>query len=167
MYYAGMLPASFFNRDVRKVAESLLGAYLVRRVNGKTTKHLITEVEAYDGINDTACHASKGRTARTEIMFGPAGHWYVYLCYGMYDMLNIVTGPKDYPAAVLIRGTQEITGPGRLTKTLKITRALNGKKADKKNGLWIEKSGITVLKKEILRTPRIGVAYAGEWAKKP
>ena len=135
-------------------------------MNGKTTKHIITEVEAYDGINDKACHASKGRTVRTEIMFGPAGFWYVYLCYGMYDMLNIVTGPKDYPAAVLIRGVEGINGPGRLTKTLKITRALNGKKVDQKNGLWIEQ-GISVSKNEIARTPRIGVAYAGAYAQKP
>lgn len=161
-----MLPASFFNRDVQKVAESLLGAYLVRRVNGRTIKHIITEVEAYDGINDKACHASKGRTARTEIMFGPAGYWYVYLCYGMYDMLNIVTGPYDYPAAVLIRGVEDMNGPGRLTKALSITRALNGKKAEKKSGLWIER-GVTVSKKDVIRTPRIGVAYAGAWARKP
>ena len=161
-----MMPESFFNRDVREVAESLLGAYLVRRMNGKTTKQIITEVEAYDGVHDKACHASKGRTVRTEIMFGPAGYWYVYLCYGMYDMLNIVTGPKDYPAAVLIRGVQNVNGPGKLTKALDITRALNGKKAEKRSGLWIE-WGITVPKKQIIHTPRIGVAYAGNWAKKP
>lgn len=130
-------------------------------------RHVITEVEAYDGVEDKACHASRGRTSRTEVMFGPAGRWYVYLCYGMYEMLNIVTDPRDHAAAVLIRGTKEISGPGRLTKALGITRALNNKPADAKSGLWIEHSGIIVPKKEILRTPRIGVAYAGEWAEKP
>lgn len=162
-----ILKPAFFERDVLRVAEDLLGAHLVRRVRGKEVRHVITEVEAYDGIDDKACHASKGRTPRTEVMFGPAGHWYVYLCYGMYDMLNIVTGQEGYPAAVLIRGTREVNGPGRLTKALGITRALNGQSADKQSGLWIERSGIRMPKKEIVRTPRIGVGYAGEWARKP
>lgn len=162
-----ILKPSFFERDVLRVAEDLLGAHLVRRVRGKTVRHVITEVEAYDGIHDKACHASKGRTPRTEVMFGPAGRWYVYLCYGMHDLLNIVTGPTDYPAAVLIRGTKEISGPGRLTKALGITRALNNKSADVESGLWIERPQMRIPKKQIVRTPRIGVAYAGEWAEKP
>jgi len=162
-----VLEQAFFGRSVFCVAEELLGAYLVRRTGGKTVRHVITEVEAYDGVEDKACHASKGRTPRTEVMFGPAGRWYVYLCYGMHEILNIVTGPKEYPAAVLIRGTHEVNGPGRLTKALDITRALNTKPAIEKSGLWIEGSGIRVPEKEIVRTSRIGVAYAGEWADKP
>ncbi len=162
-----MLPQEFFERPVLSVARDLLGKYLVRKTGRKKEAYVITEVEAYDGEHDLACHASRGRTARTEIMYGSAGHWYVYLCYGMYDMFNIVTGPENYPAAVLIRGLKEVSGPGRLTKALNITGALNGKRADMKTGLWLEESGIIVPKKEIVRTPRIGVSYAGEWAHKP
>jgi DNA-3-methyladenine glycosylase len=166
-YLDVILGKTFFERPVLKVALELPGKCLVRRTDGKTTAYLITEVEAYDGVKDKACHASRGRTARTEVMFGEAGHWYVYLCYGMYEMLNIVTGPSGYPAAVLIRGTKEVSGPGRLTKSLNITRALNTKPATKKSALWIEDRGIVVPKQEIARTSRIGVAYAGEWAQKP
>lgn len=162
-----LLPREFFNRPVLHVASDLLGKFLMRKVGGKMKEQMITEVEAYDGENDKACHASRGRTKRTEVMYGEAGYWYVYLCYGMYEMLNIVTGPKDYPAAVLIRGVCSVNGPGRLTRSFKITRFLNGKVASKKNGLWIEDRGVIVSKKEIVRTPRIGVSYAGEWAHKP
>jgi len=132
---------------------------------------MITETEAYDGERDLACHASKGRTKRTEIMFGPAGYWYVYFVYGVYDMLNIVTGPKGYPSAVLIRACQgktlPLSGPGKLTRELRITRALNGKPASKSSGLWIEDRCDEATPHRILRTPRIGVHYAGKWAKKP
>lgn len=100
-------------------------------------------------------------------MFGEAGYWYVYLVYGVYEMLNIVTDRKEYPAAVLIRGVFGISGPGRLTKGLHITRSLNGKQATKKTGLWVEDRGIMVPKGAIYRTPRIGVDYAGSvWAHK-
>ena len=102
-------------------------------------------------------------------MFGEAGVIYVYLIYGMYYCLNIVTGGKDFPAAVLIRGTENITGPARLTKFFKIDKSLNGKKLGKKTGLWIESdSKIENSKLKILRMPRVGVAYAGKiWANKP
>ncbi|MBI2048234.1 MAG: DNA-3-methyladenine glycosylase, partial [Parcubacteria group bacterium] len=93
---------------------------------------MITETESYDGSQDRASHAHKGKTPRTEIMFGPAGHFYIYLCYGMYYMLNVVVGPKEYPAAVLIRSAklwtsdvQSLDGPGKLTKFLKIDKKLN------------------------------------------
>lgn len=161
------LPREFFNRPVLHVASNLLGKFLVRRIGKKIKAQMITEVEAYDGENDKACHASRGRTKRTEVMYGEAGHWYVYLCYGMYDMLNVVTGPRDYPAAILIRGVEGINGPGRLTKSFKITRFLNGKTATRASGLWIDDRGVIVSKKEIVRTPRIGVNYAGDWARKP
>lgn len=156
------LPQSFFNRDVKKVAEELLGCYLVTK-NGR---HMITETEAYDGCDDLACHASKGRTTRTEVMYGEAGHIYTYLIYGMYWMLNIVTGQKDYPAAVLIRGVEGINGPGRVTKKLGINKNFYGKKLGKETGLWIE-AGEKIPKNRIEKTARVGVDYAGPiWAKK-
>ncbi|MBI2048728.1 MAG: DNA-3-methyladenine glycosylase [Parcubacteria group bacterium] len=161
------LLTNFFDRPVLEVTPELLGKFLVRRVNGKTMRHRITEVEAYDGEQDKACHASRGRTPRTEVMYGAAGHWYVYLCYGMHEMLNIVTGPKEYPAAVLIRGVEGVHGPGRVTQLCAIGRTLNAKPATKKSGLWIEDGGMQVPKKEIVQTPRIGVSYAGAWAKAP
>lgn len=145
----------------------MLGKYLVCRVRGKTTAYKIVETEAYVGPHDKASHAHRGKTKRNEVMFGEAGHWYVYFVYGMHNMLNIVTGPKGYPAAVLIRGVEGAIGPGRLTKKLGVTRALNGKAASKKSGLWIEDRGKKVNPRHIKRTPRIGVPYAKDWAKKP
>lgn len=161
------LQEDFFERSVLKVAPDLLGKYLVRQYRGQRTTLRITETEAYDGMHDLACHASKGRTPRTDVMFGSAGVWYVYLIYGMYDMLNIVTGPEEHPAAVLIRGVECYDGPGKLTKALHVTRALNRKPARKTSRLWIEDRGEMVAKKDIVTGPRIGVAYAGEWADKP
>ncbi len=129
---------------------------------------MITEVEAYHGEHDRACHARFGRTARNAVMYGPGGVWYVYLCYGMHEMLNLVTGPQGHPAAVLIRAVAGHNGPGRLTKALKIDRRLNGAPASPTSGLWIEDRGVRVLHRGIRATPRIGVDYAGPvWSKKP
>ncbi|VAW14837.1 DNA-3-methyladenine glycosylase II [hydrothermal vent metagenome] len=162
-----VLSKKFFERPAPEVAEDIIGKYLVCTVRGRESAFMITEVEAYEGFDDKASHASKGRTKRTEVMFGSAGVFYVYLVYGMYEMLNIVTGPKDYPAAVLVRGVESIAGPGRLTKSLKITRALSGKKATRESGLWIEERGVKISKKDIKKTPRIGVDYAGPvWSRK-
>lgn len=152
---------------------------MVRRYKGKTATYIITEVEAYDGFKDKASHAHRGQTERNKIMFGQAGHWYVYFTYGIHWLLNIVTGPKDYPGAVLIRSIKTATspeprrrttdiiinGPARLTKFLKIDRKFNGKIANRKTGLWIEDRGLSGLK--IKKSPRIGVDYAGPvWSKK-
>ena len=161
-----MLEKDFFDKPVLTVARELIGKTLVREVDGVSHALMITETEAYDGEQDLACHASKGRTKRTEVLYGKAGIWYVYLIYGMYDMLNIVCGPEDYPSAVLIRGVEGFDGPGKLTKGLRIHRALNTALATKASGLWIEE-GIVVPDKDILITPRIGVTYAKEWAEKP
>jgi DNA-3-methyladenine glycosylase len=104
----------------------LLGKVLVRaRPDGSETAVLITEVEAYHGLRDRASHASRGRTPRTAVMFAPGGVWYVYLCYGVHEMLNLVTGPRDHPAAILIRGVEGASGPGRVTRLLGIDRKLN------------------------------------------
>ncbi len=162
-----VLSKKFFNRSAPEVAENLIGKYLVRKVRGKESASMITEVEAYEGHEDKASHASKGKTKRTEVMFGFAGVFYIYLVYGMYEMLNIVTGAKGYPSAVLIRGVKKINGPGRLTKNLNITRALHGKKAVRESGLWVEDRGEKISKNYIKKTPRIGVDYAGPvWSQK-
>lgn len=148
------------------MAKELLGKKLCRKIGNKTICLTITETEAYIGPHDLACHSSKGRTARTEPMFAEAGTIYVYFVYGMHYMLNIVTEEKEYPAAVLIRGVVGVNGPGRVAKHLHIDKMLNGKMLSKKSGLWIE-DGKEVNPKHILKTPRIGVAYAGEkWAGK-
>jgi DNA-3-methyladenine glycosylase len=150
-------------------ARWLLGKYLVRRwSDGAEEARMITEVEAYDGERDLACHARAGRTARTAPLYESGGIWYVYLCYGIHEMLNLVVGPAGWPAAVLIRGVAGIHGPGRVTKQLEINRSLNGTQALPETGLWLEDRDFRVPKRTIQATPRIGVDYAGSiWAKKP
>ena len=176
------LSKSYFkSKNTAKIAKNLLGKFLVRRNKGKTKAYMITEVEAYDGFQDKASHAHKGKTERNKLMFGEAGYWYVYFTYGMHWILNIVTGSKGYPAAILIRGVQGINGPARITKALNIkgklrrrrigasteTSGLNGKSAVKKSGLWIEARGVKIKKSQIKKGPRIGVNYAGPiWGKK-
>lgn len=160
-------PKFLQSKNAVKIARGLVGKFLMRRYRGKTTAFLITEVEAYDGFHDKASHAHRGKTERNKIMFGPAGYWYVYFTYGMHWLLNIVTGPKNYPAAILIRGVEGINGPARLTKTLWIDKKLNGKPATKYSGLWIEDRGLNIKPSRIKNAPRIGVAYAGPvWSRK-
>jgi DNA-3-methyladenine glycosylase len=149
-----------------EVARDLIGCYFLRRRGGRFWKARIIETEAYVGPQDLACHASRGRTMRTEVMFRPAGTLYVYLIHGLHWMLNVVTGPVDFPAAVLIRSVDGICGPGRLSRTLGITGALNGWVASEPSGLWFARDEqIAALK--VVRTPRIGVEYAGPiWSAK-
>lgn len=163
------LNKAFFERKTLAVAKDLLGKYLVRKVGKKMVRERIMEVEAYVGPHDLACHSSKGRTTRTEVMHAEAGTIYIYLIYGMHYMLNIVTEGKDFPAAVLIRGTENFKSPGVLTRELNIDKSLNGKPLGQKTGLWIESDlKIENKKLKIAKTPRIGVKYAGEtWANKP
>lgn len=164
-----LLPPAFFARPAEAVALELLGKTLIRRRGRRLEALPITETEAYVGPEDLACHAARGRTARTEVMFGPAGRFYVYLIYGMYWMLNVVTGDTGHPAAVLIRGAGAgaVAGPGRLTRALAITGALNGKPSVERTGLWIADMGTAPPAEAILRTARIGVDYAGPiWAAK-
>lgn len=161
-------PAEFQGRNTVALARLLLGKMLVRTTSGGRMERLICEVEAYIGESDLACHASKGRTKRTEVMYRAGGVWYVYLCYGVHEMLNFVTGPEDRPAAILIRGVEGIIGPGRLTKQLQIDRALNAVEARPQHGLHLEDHGIVVPRKCIEVGPRVGVDYAGPvWAAKP
>jgi len=161
------LPSSFFNRPVLDVAPDLLGKYLCISTKDGVVGALIHETEAYDGPDDKACHAHKGLTERTRPMFGPAGHAYVYLVYGMYWMLNVVTGPEGYPAAVLVRGAGEWDGPGKLTKALGVSKDFNQLPLRQSSGLWIEDRGLAVSRDRIHVTPRIGVDYAKEWKDKP
>lgn len=139
----------------------------MRRLNGKTHAYLITETEAYDGERDLACHARSGKTARNAPMWGKPAHAYVYFTYGMHWMLNLVTREEGYPSAVLVRGVGPYVGPARLTKGMKIDRALNGKKLGRASGLWVEDRGVRIRRSEVITTPRIGISYAGVWAKKP
>ena len=157
---------SFFTRDVLEVAPELLGKVLaVKSENDLIRRFIISETEAYRGSDDKACHASKGRTPRTEIMFHEGGLLYVYFVYGMYWMLNIVTGMENVPQAVLIRGLKGCTGPGRVSKLLGIDRTFYGEDITTSSRIWIEDQGIA----PVYRTsPRIGVNYSGEpWKSKP
>ncbi|WHZ17659.1 MAG: DNA-3-methyladenine glycosylase II [Nitrospira sp.] len=166
-----VLPREFFSRSTLRVARSLIGKYLIRENGRGLVAGKIIEVEAYVGAEDRACHASKGRTARTEVLFGPPGHAYVYLCYGMYEMLNVVTEAEGFPAAILLRAVEcdgtLIDGPGRLTRAFDIDRRLNCLDLTAREALWFEDRGEAVLRGTVKTYPRIGVDYAGEWAKKP
>jgi DNA-3-methyladenine glycosylase len=153
----------------RMVAPQLLGRFLCRQMkNGGILRCMITEAEAYCGPDDKASHASRGMTPRNRVMFGPPGYWYVYLCYGVHWMLNLVTGAEGYAAAVLLRGVEGFTGPGRLTKALDINKTLDGLPCGMASGLWIEGMGTMPSGWRQQRGPRIGVDYAGpHWAAKP
>jgi len=154
------IPASFFQRDTVAVARELLGKVLVRVFpDGETKRYRITETEAYCGPHDLACHAAKGRTLRTEVMFQPGGHVYVYLIYGMYWMLNFVTGQEDEPAAVLIRGLEGYSGPGKLGRELVLDRSFYGEDLETSARIWLENAPSV---QKITATPRIGINYAGE-----
>ena len=119
---------SFFSRDVLEVAPQLPGKTIGRIIHGERKEFIITEVEAYRGTEDLACHASKGRTRRTEIMYHEGGHIYMYLIYGMYWMLNIVTGTADNPQAILVRSLQGVQGPGRVSRALELDGSFYGEK---------------------------------------
>ncbi|HPE77229.1 MAG TPA: DNA-3-methyladenine glycosylase [Draconibacterium sp.] len=163
---AERLDKSFFMRDVLEVAPEMLGKIIVRRFeDNQLSKFEITEVEAYSGNGDLACHASKGKTKRTEVMFREGGLVYVYLIYGMYWMLNIVTGNEGDANAVLIRGVREISGPGRVGKALQLDKSFYGENLFTSERIWIENAE-SVVKFET--SPRIGIDYAGEpWVSKP
>jgi len=159
------LPNSFFQRDVLEVAPELLGKIIVRKFDdGSVTKFVITEVEAYSGNGDLACHASKGKNQRTEVMFREGGLVYVYLIYGMYWMLNIVTGKENDAAAVLIRGIEGISGPGRVGKALQLDKSFYGENMFTSERIWIENNAE---RPAIIQKPRFGIDYAGEpWKSK-
>lgn len=177
-----ILPKSFYNRPTLRVAQDLLGCFLVRKISslnkggrGKILRYKIVETEAYCGSNDLASHANRGRTERNGVMFGEPGIIYVYFTYGMHYMLNIVTEKKDYPAAVLIRAVEPISqnikhithnilktnGPAKLTKFLQIDKRFNNLPVyTKKRDLWIEGRAENLKPSQIVKTVRIGVDYA-------
>ncbi|MEK7646908.1 MAG: DNA-3-methyladenine glycosylase [Patescibacteria group bacterium] len=181
------LKKKFFEQNTLRVARELLGKTLVRKWRGKELRGVITETEAYRGFSDKASHAclsgrqaylsgrqvSRGITPRTALMFGEAGRAYVYLIYGIHHCLNIVTEKNGYPAAVLIRSIwlsdsqMTINGPGRICKFLHIDKTLNGEDIIKSRKLWIESNLAAQRPNKILRGPRIGIDYAGEWKDKP
>ena len=159
------LNKDFFIRDVLEVAPELLGKTLAVKNKKMISRFVITEVEAYRGEDDLACHASKGRTARTEIMYHEGGYIYVYLIYGVYWMLNFVTGEINIPQAILIRGINGFNGPGKLTKHLSIDGSFYGEDLCESERIWLEYRKAV---KDYACTPRIGIDYAGEpWINKP
>ena len=158
------LCADFFLRDVLEVAPALVGKNLVRRFeDGRIERYRITEVEAYRGIEDLACHANKGRTPRTEVMFQEGGKVYVYLIYGQYWLLNLVTGPEGDASAVLIRGLEGFPGPGRIGRELQLNRSFYGENLINSNRIWVEDAEPVI---KFRTSKRIGVEYSGEWADK-
>src|SRR3989338_2983332 len=168
-----ILPLNFFEQKTLIVAQGLLGCTLHRQIGQKTIIGTITETESYCGPNDLASHASRGKTARTAVMFGPPGIIYVYLVYGMYWCLNIVTERDSYPAAVLVRAVtvpgvshQQTNGPGKLCRFFHIDKSLNGKILEKRTGLWIERPRAGRQNFRIKKTPRIAVDYAAPYPTK-
>lgn len=148
------------------MAPALVGKLLVRQLpDGSLRRVRITETEAYRGEEDRACHASKGRTKRTELLYGESGIIYIYLCYGMHWLMNVITGEPDQPQGVLFRAAADYTGPGKLTKYLQLDGACNGKPLQPETGIWVEDDGFVP---ELITKPRVGIDYAGpEWATKP
>ncbi len=168
------LPLSFYERPALEVARALLGQVLVLDEGGRRRAGRIVETEAYVGEHDLACHAAKGRTNRTEVLFGRAGHAYVYLVYGMHHCFNVVTGPVGTAEAVLVRGLEPLEGlhpgdrsdgPGKLCRAMGINLAHNKEDLLGKR-LFLEPAD-AVPPRQVKRGPRIGVDYAGAWAKKP
>ncbi len=182
------LTTDFYQReDVITISKELLGKYLFTHFDGQITAGIITETEAYCGVNDKASHAyGDRRTKRTEIMYGPGGVSYVYLCYGIHHLFNVVTNKAETPHAVLVRAVKPIEGidtilqrrkkskvdtttsggPGTLSQALGIRTEHNGIDLQG-NTLWIEDRGIVVPEKEIIAGPRVGVDYAEEDALLP
>lgn len=165
------LPRRFYDRDTIVVAKELLGKYLVHEINGATKIGKIVEVEAYLGSHDLAAHSCKGLTPRTKVMFGPPGHSYVYLIYGMYFCMNVVTEKEGHASAVLIRALEPVqnidlktSGPGLLCNAMGITKKLQGEDLLSEHFYLAyppQKEKITIVKK-----PRVGVDYAKHWAKR-
>lgn len=173
------LPRRFFARPTLRVARELLGTIIARRTRGRLLRGIVVETEAYIGERDLACHASRGRTARAEILYGVPGTLYVYLIYGRYWCLNIVTERKNFPAAVLVRALQPLqgadlmsrrrrtpdlinltSGPGKLCQAFGITGSWNGR-AVGENTIFFRQRKQTLPPDRIGRGPRIGVEYAG------
>jgi DNA-3-methyladenine glycosylase len=150
---------AFFERDCLDVAPDLVGKIIAHKIGDEVIKLRISETEAYRGEEDTACHAHIGRTPRTEVLYMEAGTIYVYLCYGVHYLLNIITEKENIPQGVLIRACVEAEGPGKLTKKLKITKELNKQSIINNPEIWLEDDGMIV---ELDYDKRVGIDYADE-----
>ncbi len=161
-----ILENDFFHKDCLDLAPDLIGKILVRRLdNGEEIRIRITETEAYRGTEDKACHASKGRTPRTELLYHESGIIYVYLCYGIHWLMNIISGEKDQPQGVLFRAGENFEGPAKLTKRLEVDKSFNGESFTGNPRIWIEDDGKRF---NIKTAKRVGINYAGEeWINKP
>ncbi len=158
------ISAEFFHRDALEVAPDLVGKILVHRLpDGTELRERIAETEAYRGEEDKGCHASKGRTKRTEILYGESGLIYVYLCYGMHWLMNVITGENDQPQGVLLRAGEIYSGPAKLTKNMKIDGSFNGLSLLGNEEIWFEDDGN---RPRIRTAPRVGIDYAGDYWKK-
>ena len=147
-----------YTKDILDLAPHIIGKLLVRRYNdGRVKKYRINEIEIYNGEEDTACHARIGKTPRTKTLYKEGGITYIYLCYGIHYLLNIVTGKKDHPEAILIRGVEGLSGPGKVSKELKITKELHEKDLTTSNYLWLEDDSYQA---KFIRDKRIGIDYA-------
>lgn len=160
------LKHDFFKRDVLEVAPDLIGKILVRKLDdGTEIRSRIIEDEAYRAPDDLSCHASKGRTPKTEIFFHEGGHLYIFLCYGIHFMLNIVTSIEENPQAVLIRSVEGAIGPGKVTKFLHLDSSFYGEDTEVSKRFWVEDDGT---KLDFQTGPRINIDYAGEpWITMP
>ena len=165
------LPRTFYDRDTTIVAQELLGKHLVHIKDGSRRIGRIVETEAYLGAHDLAAHSARGRTARTEIMFGPPGFAYVYFIYGMYYCMNVVTEPEGHASAVLLRAVEPVenllgrsNGPGLLCRAMAIDRQQNG--CDLLSNHFFITAPDTIDKISFVRRPRIGVDYAKHWARR-
>lgn len=154
---AKRLQQDYFLRPATELAPDLLGKLLCRQLGQEIIKYRITETECYFSEEDTACHASKGRTPRTQVLYEKGGTAYVYLCYGIHNLFNVVTGEVDFPQAVLIRGVEGYDGPGKLTKAMHIDRSLNGIDLTVSPKLWLEDDGY---RSKYRTGKRVGIDYA-------
>lgn len=183
------MPEEFYSHeDILQQARLLLGKVLMTRVKGRVTSGVIVETEAYKAPEDKASHAhGNKRTGRTEVMFGNGGHAYVYLCYGIHEMFNVVVGPTEKAHAILIRAVEPLdgmeiiqdrrrlrrsgynlgAGPGNLTRSLAIDRSMNGLNLMEREHVWIEDREVDPPAEKIVATPRVGIDYAEEWIEKP
>lgn len=152
-----ILPAEL-RQPATRLAPWLLGKTLCRRIGGQVLRFELTETECYFGQEDSACHAHRGRTPRTDTLYMAGGVAYVYLCYGMHCLFNVVTGPAGHPEAVLVRGVRGIQGPGRVSARLEIGRELNRVPLLPENGLWLEDPGTGA--PDFTALPRVGIDYA-------
>ena len=157
------IPAEFFHRDVLEVAPDLVGKILVHKLpDGTELRERIAETEAYRGEEDKGCHASKGRTKLTELLYGESGLIYVYLCYGMHWLMNVITGEADQPQGVLLRAGEIYNGPAKLTKNMKIDGSFNGISLLGNEEIWFEDDGNCP---RIRTASRVGIDYAGDYWK--